>query len=197
VPTTCPMCRTQLAAGSQFCHKCGVPLGDQPPRAFGGRGALVARWLVLVTLAVYVGGWLGCWADAEIGLGFGLLNLALCAVMILFGLLSRYPWAWYVGIAHCGLFALLFVLVVVNRWGPRDAQLPFIVIGLVYLACATPLTVRAWRSAPVKRHPMMCVKCGYLLYGLSEPRCPECGTPFDPKLLVPQTPSSQGPASGA
>jgi hypothetical protein len=25
-----------------------------------------------------------------------------------------------------------------------------------------------------------CVKCGYLLRGLSEPRCPECGTPFDP-----------------
>jgi len=24
----------------------------------------------------------------------------------------------------------------------------------------------------------LCVRCGYLLHGLSEPRCPECGTPF-------------------
>jgi len=25
-----------------------------------------------------------------------------------------------------------------------------------------------------------CVRCGYNLKGLPEPRCPECGTPFDP-----------------
>lgn len=28
-----------------------------------------------------------------------------------------------------------------------------------------------------------CIECGYLLRGLVEPRCPECGTRFDPKLL--------------
>ncbi len=28
-----------------------------------------------------------------------------------------------------------------------------------------------------------CRVCGYILYGLPEPRCPECGTQFDPKLL--------------
>lgn len=25
-----------------------------------------------------------------------------------------------------------------------------------------------------------CARCGYLLIGLTDPRCPECGTPFDP-----------------
>ena len=25
-----------------------------------------------------------------------------------------------------------------------------------------------------------CLSCGYNLHGLTEPRCPECGTPFDP-----------------
>ena len=25
-----------------------------------------------------------------------------------------------------------------------------------------------------------CRECGYLLRGLPEPRCPECGRPFDP-----------------
>jgi len=28
-----------------------------------------------------------------------------------------------------------------------------------------------------------CRVCGYILYGLPQPRCPECGTGFDPKLL--------------
>ncbi len=28
-----------------------------------------------------------------------------------------------------------------------------------------------------------CQKCGYNLEGLTEPRCPECGTPFDERLL--------------
>ena len=36
---------------------------------------------------------------------------------------------------------------------------------------------------PKQRNPWICVQCGYLLRGLTEPRCPECGTPFDPKLL--------------
>ncbi|MBN2448583.1 MAG: hypothetical protein JXO22_17790 [Phycisphaerae bacterium] len=28
-----------------------------------------------------------------------------------------------------------------------------------------------------------CSECGYLLYGLPEPRCPECGAAFDPRLV--------------
>ena len=158
---------------------------------------LPARWLVAATFIVYVGGWFGCWADAEIGLFFGLVNLALCAAMIFLGLRSCYPWAWYMGIAHSSLFALLFVLVVVNRWSPHDAQGPFIGIGLIYLVAAAPLTVRAWRSAPVKHHPMMCVKCGYLLYGLTEARCPECGTEFDARLLAGQAPVGDERGSSA
>ena len=37
-----------------------------------------------------------------------------------------------------------------------------------------------------------CAKCGYLLCGLPEPRCPECGTPFEPdKTDTNIPPSSQ------
>lgn len=28
-----------------------------------------------------------------------------------------------------------------------------------------------------------CRKCGYVLYGLADTRCPECGTEFEPELL--------------
>ncbi len=29
----------------------------------------------------------------------------------------------------------------------------------------------------------ICLRCGYDLRGQTEPRCPECGTPFDPALI--------------
>lgn len=52
---------------------------------------------------------------------------------------------------------------------------------VVGVACA--LTARARRLFPISaRRPAQgrCRRCGYLLYGLPEPRCPECGEPFDP-----------------
>lgn len=38
-------------------------------------------------------------------------------------------------------------------------------------------------SSPILPEEARCVKCDYLLRGLSEARCPECGTPFDPASL--------------
>ena len=35
-----------------------------------------------------------------------------------------------------------------------------------------------------------CRECGYLLTGLREPRCPECGTAFDPALLEKISPNA-------
>ena len=44
--------------------------------------------------------------------------------------------------------------------------------------------LRAVLTASVKPRPgNECEQCGYLLIGLPEPRCPECGTPFDPAML--------------
>ena len=39
------------------------------------------------------------------------------------------------------------------------------------------------RWAVRRRDRSRCRKCGYPLRGLPEPRCPECGTPFDRALL--------------
>jgi hypothetical protein len=50
-------------------------------------------------------------------------------------------------------------------------------LGKLVLALRARLLV-PWRR---RRHGL-CVRCGYSLRGLPEPRCPECGTPFDPKL---------------
>ena len=32
-------------------------------------------------------------------------------------------------------------------------------------------------------NPSNCANCGYMLRGLTTPRCPECGTPFTPPVI--------------
>jgi hypothetical protein len=51
-----------------------------------------------------------------------------------------------------------------------------------------------WRVARkhMRRLGGQCVRCGYALRGLTEPRCPECGTPFNPADLEWLTPPSAG-----
>lgn len=66
--------------------------------------------------------------------------------------------------------------------GPNDLKL-LLVSALFVLAggvgCRGIAVFRHARIGPdVQVDPERCRVCGYLLYGLPEPRCPECGTPF-------------------
>jgi len=47
------------------------------------------------------------------------------------------------------------------------------------------LLVAAQRSRQGQQEEPRCRRCGYLLRGLPEPRCPECGTPFSCRLFDP------------
>ena len=62
-------------------------------------------------------------------------------------------------------------------WGP------FILFGAYPTVAFIRGPLRSWR----RRRQGLCVKCGYNLTGLTEPRCPECGTEFDPSTLPPET----------
>gem|GEM_PF-2832980 len=70
--------------------------------------------------------------------------------------------------------------------------------GLCVLACtAVFATVTHGISRIIRRHEEtgeVCLECGYCLRGLTSPRCPECGTPFDAALLRPQDKSTGGVA---
>lgn len=48
---------------------------------------------------------------------------------------------------------------------------------------------RYWPVYP----PAHCTGCGYNLLGLAEPRCPECGLPFDPAEQTAGDPESSIP----
>lgn len=55
--------------------------------------------------------------------------------------------------------------------------LPMWFTSLVLVAYPIVALVREIRRRRRRRHGF-CLKCGYNLTGLPEPRCPECGTPF-------------------
>lgn len=59
-------------------------------------------------------------------------------------------------------------------------------LGLVMRVLLIPLRKRqqrVLREKLVEKGVPICIECGYDLRGQIEPRCPECGTGFDPKLL--------------
>jgi hypothetical protein len=86
--------------------------------------------------------------------------------------------------------ALVFLLI--NLRGGLSFSVPESVIVLMILIpygvfgfVGLQLHMRAVRRSIRRAMPEFCVKCGYCLVGLKDPRCPECGTPFDP--LIPRS----------
>ncbi len=55
------------------------------------------------------------------------------------------------------------------------------IVGVVFagIVCRLLAAVSYAQGESRQRAPGRCRKCGYRLFGLPEPRCPECGTPFD------------------
>jgi len=80
--------------------------------------------------------------------------------------------------------------------GQVGGWVPLLVVGILSwvffgaVAGAIYHTVR--RRSLARRFPDHCLKCGYNLRGLPEPRCPECGTPFDPSRLKKHEPPTGG-----
>jgi protein-S-isoprenylcysteine O-methyltransferase Ste14 len=83
-------------------------------------------------------------------------------------------------------FLLLSLTLVFAPFHPDGADywlwltLPFLIIGItgvLLVILGYLLAMPLWRT---QEHPR-CQKCGYSLHGMTEPRCPECGTRFDPE----------------
>lgn len=169
--------------GSRFCHACGAPLQGTPPRTRIGSFVAAVRVLISVSLGAWIGGWIASFADAEAMPACAFLALVVGVVMLGLGLHGRYRWAAVLGATHVVLCGYLVALIALFQWTPDQARNPMLIHGMICLALLVPLSIHTWRAAPQDAHPGQCRTCGYLLYGLTEPRCPECGTPFDPTDL--------------
>lgn len=56
----------------------------------------------------------------------------------------------------------------------------FAVFGVPMLIAPVVFVALFWRFTPTRtKNQPICSTCGYNLHGLTEPRCPECGTPFE------------------
>lgn len=117
----------------------------------------------------------------------GLWLLLFGLLMTVFGLRRGQYRVAYLGLAHLIFPCLIASLIAVMRWSPNEAMVPVPLICAPYVVSAIGVTVRVIRRLPQPYDPNRCEKCGYLLFGLPTPRCPECGTPFDPTRLTGQS----------
>jgi hypothetical protein len=100
---------------------------------------------------------------------------------------AKYHRATLIGLAYCAMCIFLIALVNILDWSPERAVHPFEAMGLVFDCAIAAATFYVLRHPPPITEPWTCAGCGYLLYGLPEPRCPECGRAFDPNVFAGQT----------
>jgi hypothetical protein len=111
------------------------------------------------------------WAVAALGL-----------LLLTAGVFARYAAVVWIGLANGVVCAVFVGCVQIFGWGPDAAYVPFALMGVAFLIGLLLLLFHARRTMR-RVDPNRCVRCGYLLIRLPEPRCPECGTPFDPTTI--------------
>jgi hypothetical protein len=161
----------------------------RPFAAFGPEAMRLSRWvgwarrLMVMSWLCCAVAWLLIFHNVRTVCWTGPIILLLGLLLSLIARCQSYRGAVAIGVCHCAVCLLFFGLVRILNWSPDQATFPFAVMGGTYVAATLAAVIWAWRHAPVIRLPWECERCGYLLYGLTAPRCPECGTAFDPAKL--------------
>ncbi len=144
---------------------------------------LTAAWIGWASCAAAL--WLIVFVHVESVLVTGSVIAVSGLIAAYLGRRAKYVPLQLLGFANFGVCLLFFALVYLLSWNPDEAKDPFTVMGAMYVLTTFPCVLMATINAPRVVDPWVCATCGYLLYGLTEPRCPECGAPFDPSLLDP------------
>ncbi len=92
---------------------------------------------------------------------------------------------WFLRGLSSTMIGLLGALVAVPLWPilayPLGEELAFLAASAVAFAVYNALTLRVYHLATCDNddadadHETHCRRCGYILRGITEPRCPECG----------------------
>jgi hypothetical protein len=179
----CLRCGKPLVGGAAFCHHCGA---GSASRASKGWLYCGERNFLLLGLFSGLACWLLIWLEVETVLVTAPILTVVGLLLVIAAAMHRHLLGILAGASHIAVCMLCVALVNTCHWGPRESTEPFLAIGGVYLLLSAVLSWRALQTRPVPRaDDSRCAKCGYMLCGLPEPRCPECGTPFDPALVPP------------
>jgi len=186
----CPACRTPVLPVARFCHACGAPIAGVRPRTVARRRLL---WIALVSVWLAWASWVACWVlffalaqwrhrDASALAAWSMAAFSLLAVLS--GLLCGYPGPVLLGWFNFAAATFAAILDEIDS----DASG---IMAVGYAVITLPLAWWATRRRPVYAHPWLCRRCGYLLYGLQGPTCPECGLPFDPAKIMGKLPPGE------
>ena len=126
-----------------------IPLdyAHSPGTREGGRWALALRWLLPAGMLCCAVAWGLIRFEVESVLFTGPVLLGTGVATLLGGLRTRRWLCRVIGAAHCGIVVLFVSLVNVRNWSPGQAELPFTLMGLLYMALVAYPTWLAWRRA--------------------------------------------------
>ena len=139
---------------------------------------------ILGALNGLVGTYLILFIHVETVAGTGPIESALGLVILIFAIVYRHLVGIILGASMIGISVLLFLLVLTLQWSPSDAKLPFSFVTSIYMLFNLPMTVYLLARPPVLYQEWQCSRCGYLIYGLQSPQCPECGSNLNPELVA-------------
>jgi hypothetical protein len=183
----CPVCRAPIS-DSEICLTCGAwfsegPAGyrGRPTYVFLGRWLVVVDWMLILATAAAAAALPNIPGPA--GALQGSLGLPLSALTVIAGVRAAISGVSLLGLANI-LFGILFLTVLATA-SPMASWEGWWIVGAAAFYCVVtlPFVVRMWRHPLPVFDMLSCQQCGYSLRGLAVPRCPECGTRFDPGKL--------------
>ncbi len=144
---------------------------------------------ILLWVASFWGGWWMLrrpWWSIDVQLHQGTLTVGYCDISKCIRP-NTADVDWAIGKEFIFSSKLSWPSLIVNRspsigFSTVDVDIPIstftIFFSVIAIYLLLPVHIRRKR-----KKKGLCEKCAYDLRGLTEPRCPECGTAFDPKLL--------------
>lgn len=121
--------------------------------------------------------------DVESVVLTGPIEFILGLLLIIFAAILNHHLGITLGGLMISIAIALTALVNILHWSPSDAHTPFVYITTPFVLCTTPMFVFALLRIPKAFFEWQCPSCGYLIYGLESPQCPECGTELNPDMV--------------
>ena len=151
----CPHCMADVAPDADFCQRCGDPLSSLA--TMDPYKQIFAQGYIYREAASRPKSWI-----------------------VLLGM-----WLIFTPMVMAASCSLISNSLSLQQMGPGLIQpVLFLLFGLGLLVLYSAILFRVTSRYFVQRSRIknrVCIECGYNLTGLSVPRCPECGSSFDPE----------------